>query len=1217
MPQIISSGVIPQWIARMQAPSREFPEYTGVGEPPEYSLDLDQLQSIISTGNPQLMGFYREGITSKQQERTKLQDRLQDTTLSDIEKLQIDKQIQSIDDVIGEPGKEFSDSDVANMIIRGEPDLQRKLKSYVPASYGEPGSLPAVLGKSMGMMFKELPSKVTPFLTSIARNMTLPKTPYQRRMYEVGRNMELQRADKVRGLLETRNRDDNQEQYDAWEKELAEVDDYLASHPEWKDENRYPPKESFTPFELKFEDAMLKVEDAARQDLEKVSLMDTETLAYYKWVQQQNMRSFMDGRGFQAKTFMHHLGQGLASFAPAAAAGFATGVVTKSPTAGLTVGRTVMGVMEGSDQYNQAMQYAQENGLDIEEARQLALGTGVTYGVGSAWMEGIAPGMFMKRLGLMVDKPIKSMLRKSLFGRINKSAVNKYAAAKVISGKALDQIPFFLIGAGVEGLQELSQYLYQVGIQADYMDEGGDNYLDRYMNVYDVSEAATSAYAGAVTGGVLGGISGVVGKPGTEAEAVVEAAEAERKKISGKVDPIAFELPTAEVEYGDNPTQDYLIRLSDVKKEQLSPESVEEGASPLDISIYEKKGAKSSVDKLFGLIERVGASAVKEISGLSDDDKSSLLTLVRGKVNQETPEVNLENDEDALKFLNAFAQGGKRVETSKRIDLGAPQVVVETKFDPKAMPVSAQKDIADLGFPTTIFESPPKIPTVAPAIPEAPPISFGDEETFLEEPPIVDEIPEPKEMPEPKEPTLEQVSKMAAAKKPEVAKVTPEDVHKAAEAVGMAWDDDADFMALSKRVTGKDRIDDMTSDERSSLIAEISKEDAVKKPTKVTKIISGGQIGADEFGLEVGKELDIETGGTAPPEFQTSDGKQPEKLKGYGLVAGAKDPKVYRKRTIKNVKDADGTVIFGDLDSSGSKLTVNSAKANKKPYITNPTATELSDWIDKNNIKTLNVAGNRNIDADKVKPILKEALGIQPPAVKVPAVKQVEPEMTEKQFDVISEALSIHKVYENDGGETTLVLEDAVKEGIISNDQVTPILKRIKEIEESGQLGETGLEYRVWRKDIQDIWDAFVEKQMARQAEPPVAKPPVIIPSGPVKQVKAEKPKGTSTKGIKDIKFKVEGEDKIYAAQDGWPTISEEPELYDKILKRLVKRLPFVKPGLLADGFKLSFEREKDFPHETAKVLGRSVGMSVQWLKDDAPIDTPPHEFFHSFFRLY
>ena len=58
------------------------------------------------------------------------------------------------------------------------------------------------------------------------------------------------------------------------------------------------------------------------------------------------------------------------------------------------------------------------------------------------------------------------------------------------------------------------------------MDEGGDNYIDRYMNVYDVSEAATSAYAGVVTGGVLGGDTGVEGKPGTEAEAAVEAAAA-------------------------------------------------------------------------------------------------------------------------------------------------------------------------------------------------------------------------------------------------------------------------------------------------------------------------------------------------------------------------------------------------------------------------------------------------------------------------------------------------------------------------------------------------------------------------------------------------------------------------------------------------------------------------------------------------------------------
>jgi len=53
----------------------------------------------------------------------------------------------------------------------------------------------------------------------------------------------------------------------------------------------------------------------------------------------------------------------------------------------------------------------------------------------------------------------------------------------------------------------------------------------------------------------------------------------------------------------------------------------------------------------------------------------------------------------------------------------------------------------------------------------------------------------------------------------------------------MEWDDDAAFMALSKRVTGKDRIDKMTSGERASLIAEIRKEapPVTPVPTKVVK----------------------------------------------------------------------------------------------------------------------------------------------------------------------------------------------------------------------------------------------------------------------------------------------------------------------------------------------------------------------------------------------
>ena len=117
MPQVISPGVVPSWQLRRRVQPRQFSEYTGVGEPPEYSLDLDQLQNIIITGSPQLMGLQREYITSKLQERESLRERSKDASLSDFQVLQIEKQIQSIDDTFGEPGKEFSDSDIANMII--------------------------------------------------------------------------------------------------------------------------------------------------------------------------------------------------------------------------------------------------------------------------------------------------------------------------------------------------------------------------------------------------------------------------------------------------------------------------------------------------------------------------------------------------------------------------------------------------------------------------------------------------------------------------------------------------------------------------------------------------------------------------------------------------------------------------------------------------------------------------------------------------------------------------------------------------------------------------------------------------------------------------------------------------------------------------------------------------------------------------------------------
>ena len=59
--------------------------------------------------------------------------------------------------------------------------------------------------------------------------------------------------------------------------------------------------------------------------------------------------------------------------------------------------------------------------------------------------------------------------------------------------------------------------------------------------------------------------------------------------------------------------------------------------------------------------------------------------------------------------------------------------------------------------------------------------------------------------------------------------VTAKDVHDAADEVGMEWDNDKKFMKLSKEVTGKEHIDDMTSQERKKLIKTILKEEIGKR----------------------------------------------------------------------------------------------------------------------------------------------------------------------------------------------------------------------------------------------------------------------------------------------------------------------------------------------------------------------------------------------------
>jgi hypothetical protein len=167
-------------------------------------------------------------------------------------------------------------------------------------------------------------------------------------------------------------------------------------------------------------------------------------------------------------------------------------------------------------------------------------------------------------------------------------------------------------------------------------------------------------------------------------------------------------------------------------------------------------------------------------------------------------------------------------------------------------------------------------------------------------------------------------------------------------------------------------------------------------PAAPTKIISGGQSGADLGGLDAAKELGIQTGGTAAAKWSAFDetGKQistPEYRRKYGMKEGEwyQNPETgkwnpYRQRTIANAQEADGTIWFGDPTSAGGRLTLGGVAQNGKPLpLINPQSPEeIRNWMIRNNIKTLNVAGNREMNNkgiyERTKKMLKDAFGSLP-----------------------------------------------------------------------------------------------------------------------------------------------------------------------------------------------------------------------------------------------
>jgi len=131
-----------------------------------------------------------------------------------------------------------------------------------------------------------------------------------------------------------------------------------------------------------------------------------------------------------------------------------------------------------------------------------------------------------------------------------------------------------------------------------------------------------------------------------------------------------------------------------------------------------------------------------------------------------------------------------------------------------------------------------------------------------------------------------------------------------------------------------------------------------------SRIVSGGQTGADQAGLRAAKALGIETGGLAPMGYRTEAGPC-EELRSFGLIED--DSYKYAARTRKNIENSDATVIFGDLRSPGSLLTFQLCHELGKPcLVVDPRFLRIDmehrkfrRFLDEQKPVTLNIAGNR------------------------------------------------------------------------------------------------------------------------------------------------------------------------------------------------------------------------------------------------------------------
>jgi hypothetical protein len=131
----------------------------------------------------------------------------------------------------------------------------------------------------------------------------------------------------------------------------------------------------------------------------------------------------------------------------------------------------------------------------------------------------------------------------------------------------------------------------------------------------------------------------------------------------------------------------------------------------------------------------------------------------------------------------------------------------------------------------------------------------------------------------------------------------------------------------------------------------------------VKKIISGGQVGADQAALDVAIKLDIPHGGWIQKGRKTQSGNLPDKYQLKEMSTAS-----YKERIEQNVIDADGTLIISHgKPTGGSDYSRKMALKHKRQFLhvdlvqmnTLKAAKLINSWIALRHIKILHVTGSR------------------------------------------------------------------------------------------------------------------------------------------------------------------------------------------------------------------------------------------------------------------